>query len=50
MKLPRFNLWRWLWGRVWVLSEWSGIGLGRFGPWVFHQMIGCDTKFKRMDK
>lgn len=45
----KFNLWQWLWSQVWNLSEWSGIGLGRFAPWVFHQMIGCDKPCKRLD-
>ncbi|EMI8339103.1 hypothetical protein [Proteus mirabilis] len=45
----RINLWRWIWGKVWCLSEWSGIGLGRFAPWVFHQMIGYNIKFKKVD-
>lgn len=44
-----FNLWRWFWGRVWALSEWSGVGLGRFAPWVFHQMIGCRTPVKKFN-
>ena len=26
---------------VWAFSEWSGIGLGRFAPYVFHKKIGC---------
>ncbi len=26
---------------IWELSEWSGIGLGRFAPWVFGGMIGA---------
>lgn len=46
----KFNLWRWVWGKVWALSEWSGIGLGRFAPWVFHQMIGCNTKVTKVSK
>ena len=41
------NAWRSLWSAVWNISESSGIGLGRFGPWVFHQMIGCDKKALR---
>ncbi|MBK5145103.1 hypothetical protein I2494_15545 [Budviciaceae bacterium BWR-B9] len=32
--------WQWFWLQVWELSEWTGIGLGRFAPWVFSQMIG----------
>ena len=28
--------WRW----IWQLSEWSGIGLGPFAPFVFERMIG----------
>ena len=44
------NAWRFLWSKVWDLSEWSGIGLGRFAPWVFHQMIGCGKPVKRVDK
>ncbi|MDE9440046.1 hypothetical protein KKJ13_00015 [Xenorhabdus bovienii] len=44
----RFNLWQWIWLQVWNLSEWSGIGLGRFTPWVFHQMIGCNYPVKKI--
>lgn len=36
---PRW--WRALWAAVWNASEASGIGLGRFAPWVFEQMIGA---------
>jgi hypothetical protein len=32
--------WDTLWRVVWNVSEWSGIGLGRFAPWVFHQCMG----------
>lgn len=31
---------------IWNLSELSGIGLGRFAPFVFGKMIGC--KYKRI--
>ncbi|MCR4453826.1 hypothetical protein NTB88_12390 [Aeromonas salmonicida] len=41
------NAWRSLWAQAWNFSEWSGIRLGRFAPWVFHQMIGCDRKVSR---
>jgi len=41
------NLWRLLWTFVWNASEFTGIGLGRFAPWVFHQMVGCDKAMKR---
>lgn len=44
----KFNLWRWVWGVVWQLSEVSGVGLGRFAPWVFHQMIGCDKHVNKI--
>lgn len=47
-KQSRFNLWRGIWGYVWMLSEKTGIGLGRYAPWVFHQMIGCDTKVNKV--
>lgn len=42
------NLWRWVWGKVWWLSETTKIPLGRFAPWVFHQMIGCDKPVKKV--
>lgn len=29
---------------IWSFSEWSGIGLGRFAPWVFGTMLGCRSK------
>lgn len=29
---------------LWTLSEWSGIGLGRFAPYVFAKMIGCEYR------
>lgn len=32
--------WRDLWQLVWLASEFTGIGLGQFAPWVFEQMIG----------
>lgn len=44
------NLWQKLWSVVWNISESTGIGLGRFAPWVFHQMIGCDHEAKRIDE
>lgn len=31
---------------IWQLSEWSGIGLGRFAPWVFERMIGAKGEVK----
>jgi hypothetical protein len=33
-------VWRFPWRWIWVFSEWSGIGLGRFAPFVFEKMIG----------
>jgi hypothetical protein len=32
------------WTFVWELSENSGIGLGRFAPFVFGKMIGAKGK------
>jgi hypothetical protein len=32
--------WRTFWRAVWNLSELSGIGLGRFAPWVLAQALG----------
>lgn len=46
----KLNLWRFIWSTVWNISERTGIGLGKFAPWVFHQMIGCDTKVNRVDE
>ncbi len=42
------NLWQWTWCKVWWLSETTKIPLGRFAPWVFHQMIGCDKPAKKV--
>lgn len=38
------KVWQKFWGLVWQLSEATNIGLGRFAPWVFEQMIGCSKK------
>lgn len=27
---------------LWNFSEWSGITLWKFGPWVFGKMIGAE--------
>lgn len=35
---------------IWDLSEFTGIGLGRYAPYVFHQMIGGDKPCERVDK
>ena len=32
------------WKAIWSLSEFTGIGLGRFAPYVFGKMIGCKGK------
>lgn len=37
-------LWRKLWGAVWWASEWSGVGLGRWAPWVLSQMLGAKRR------
>ena len=31
---------RWIYLQIWNLSEWSGIGLGKYAPYVFGKMIG----------
>lgn len=31
---------KWFWKQVWDMSEFTGIGLGRFAPYVFSKMIG----------
>lgn len=33
-----------IWRFIWWLSETSGIGIGRFAPFVFERMIGRDGK------
>lgn len=33
---------------VWKLSEWTNIPLGRFAPYVFHQMLGGTNPIKRV--
>ncbi len=33
---------------IWNLSEFTGIGLGRFAPYIFGRMIGA--KGKRINK
>ena len=33
----------WIYKQIWNFSEWSGIGLGRFAPYVFGRMIGCKS-------
>jgi len=35
------RIWRKFWLLVWNTSEFIGIGLGRFAPWVFKQIIEC---------
>ena len=32
------NIWSW----IWDTSEALGVGLGRFAPYVFAKMIGCE--------
>lgn len=34
---------------IWNLSEWSGVGLGRFAPHIFACMIEC-KEYKEVDK
>lgn len=38
------TLCRWIWNA----SEFTHIGLGRFGPWVFGKMIGAES-WRRVD-
>ena len=39
---------KWIYKQIWNLSEWSGIGLGKYAPMVFGKMIG--SKGKRIRK
>jgi hypothetical protein len=32
-------IWRFVWKKVWFLSERTGVSLGRFAPFVFNQMM-----------
>lgn len=32
---------RWFWKQIWNLSEFTHIGLGKYAPYVFGKMIGC---------
>jgi hypothetical protein len=32
-----------IWRLVWTLSEWSGVPLGRFAPFVFGKAIGASS-------
>jgi len=38
-----FMPWTWLWVLVWNFSEWSGIKLGKFAPFVFNQAMGATS-------
>jgi hypothetical protein len=33
-----------MWRLIWLASEFTGIGLGRFAPFVFGKMIGREGK------
>jgi hypothetical protein len=35
---------RWFWRAVWNTSELTGVGLGRFAPFVFGRMLGAKGK------
>lgn len=37
----------WIW--IWNASEFTGIGLGRFAPFVFHKMLGSSS-YHRVDE
>ena len=39
------SFWRW----IWLFSEWSGIGLGWFAPFVFERMIGQKGRKVKQD-
>lgn len=38
-----------IWRVIWNVTEWAGIPLGRFAPYVFGKMIGA-TDWKREDR
>ena len=40
----------WTWGLLWDISEFTGIGLGRFAPYVFGKMIGSKPVERVDDK
>jgi len=42
------DLWREIWSLVWNISEMSGISLGKYGEWVFRQMI-TKTGYKKIE-
>jgi hypothetical protein len=44
----RINVGKFIYRIIWNLSEYTGIGLGRFAPYVFHQMIGGETPFYKV--
>lgn len=39
----------WIYRIIWNLSELTGIGLGKFGPHVFHQMIGGQIPVEKVE-
>jgi hypothetical protein len=39
-----------IWAFIWWLSEFTGIGLGRFAPYVFGKMINRKGKRKENKK
>lgn len=42
-------VWRWnVWSLLWNASEFFGVGLGRFAPYVLGKMIGA-TSWERSD-
>jgi len=43
------KVWQLLWQSVWNLTDFLGIGLGRFAPWVFAQMTGA-THWRKSNK
>ena len=38
------------WTLIWNLSETFRIPLGRFAPYVFHQMIGGEKKVEKVKR
>lgn len=39
---------KWIYKFIWDISEFTGIGLGKFAPYVFHQILGGDMEAEKV--